>query len=397
MIADELDVFICYQEPSDRATAVAMAEGLRPLGFFIAGASFEREIPGDPSRLRAIDDAPDFILLLSAGTLQRLADPDADVSKEVAYALRQGRIVVPVCLPGVTVPKADALPADIRALASQPVVRFDPGRMRQSVALVAHSLSSDAEVEDRKLAKRARVAGWIVVTIFVGVVASFLIPAVYRLVTAPRPKPPLPPFSVSWTGVGQRTVDGRTETFDVEELTAVREGDTLKLIFSPSAKGFAYVVARSASGEVTVLFPGQTIRGASAVEAGRVYDVPSGGGWLPVGNPGGPAELFLIVSYDPLENLEELTEEPDARTTLSERAELLTSTMTGLMDGRHAAGVRYAKTRTGQSIDARLQVPSAADSGRVTTDDGAVVVRRLQARRGAISAAVEIRLQLPQS
>ncbi len=397
MTADELDVFICFRDPSDRATALAIAEGLRPLGFFVSDTSSEHDSPGDPARLRAIDDAPDFVVVLSAETLPHLADPDDGVRAEVAYALRRGRIVVPVCLPGVSVPKADALPDDIRALASQPVVRFDPNKMRTSVALVAHSLSSDAEVEERRLAKRARVAGWIVATIFAGVVASFAVPAVYRLVTAPRPKPPLPPFSVSWMGVGQRAVEGRAVAFDVVEQTAVQPGDRLKLMFSPSAKGFAYVVARAASGEVTVLFPAQTIRGASAVEAGRVYEVPPGSGWLTAGTPGAPDELFLIASYDPLENLEELTEEPDARTTLAERAELLTSTLTGLMDGRHASGVRYAKTRAGHGIDTRLEPPNAAVSGHVTLDDGAVVERSLSARRGAISAAVEIRLQVPQS
>jgi hypothetical protein len=397
MIADEHDVFIAFRDPFDRHTALTIADGLRALGFFVAAESLDPGQPAGPARVRAIEEAPDFVLVLSAETLAGIGDPDDVVRAEVAHALRHGRIVVPVCLPGITLPKADALPPDMRALANQPVVRFDPDRLRQSVALVAHSLSSDAEVEDRKLAKRARVAAWMVVTIFVGVVASFVVPAVYRTVTAPKPKPPLPPFSVSWAGVGQRSHDRRTEAFDVVEQTVVREGDRLKLIFSPSAKGFAYVVGRSASGEVSVLFPQQTIRGASAVDAGRVYDVPPGPAWLTVGIPGAPAELFLIASYDPLENLEELAEEPDPRTTLAERAELLASTVAGLMDGRHAAGVRYAKTRTGQSVDPRIESPAAAADARAILDDGAVVVRPLEAQRGAISVAVEIRLRAPQS
>jgi hypothetical protein len=67
------------------------------------------------------------------------------------------------------------------------------------------------------------------------------------------------------------------------------------------------------------------------------------------------------------------------------------------MDGRHAAGVRYAKTRTGQSVDPRIESPAAAGNARATLEDGAVVNRPLRPQRGAISAAVEIRLRVPQS
>ena len=56
-----------------------------------------------------------------------------------------------------------------------------------------------------------------------------------------------------------------------DEIAALRgdqAGDRLRVLVSPSADGYAYVLARNTLGEVSVLFPAAAMRGASRVRAG---------------------------------------------------------------------------------------------------------------------------------
>ena len=84
--------------------------------------------------------------------------------------------------------------------------------------------------------------------------------------------------------------------------------------------------------------------------AGTVYQAPGEGHWFTVDARAGLAAIYLIGGHDPLENLEELAEEADERTSPAARLELLSSTVAGLLDGRHAAVPRPVRTRRGREI-----------------------------------------------
>jgi hypothetical protein len=387
MPSPDFDVFVCCREPEGLDVARTLTAGLRALGFHVF---FEPRGngPGGEARRLAMEDAHDFVLIVTPGALRDVGAPDDPVRQEIAAAVRMNRVIVPVCLPGVRVPVAAELPEDIAAISAQPVTAYDPARVKTSVALVSHSLSSDATIEDRKLERRARVVAWFVGLVFTGVVAYFVVPPIYRLVAAPAAKQAVPPFVVSWAAVARHEDTGGVADLAAGQSVSGRE--RIKVWFSPSADGFAYVFARNARGEVSVLFPRHALRGAAGVKAGQVYEAPAADRWF---EPAGGAQtIFVVAGYDSLENFEELAEDQDNTTRASERRELLEDTWAGLVDGRHGATPRTPRTRTGNPVDSQLSPTAPAATLRHTLGDGTVIARPLTTQRGIISAAVEIRL-----
>jgi hypothetical protein len=388
----DVDVFVCCREQDQSDLAQTIAEGLSRLGFRVYASARMPGVARDDARLNAIEQAPDFVVMLTAGAAGGWADERDPMRLEIAHALRLGRIVVPVCLPGVRVPVADQLPPDLADLAGCARVVYDPARPGQSLALVAHSLSSDADLEDRKLMRWATWGGVLVAAILLAVVLRFTIPPVLRAVTTTKAPPALAPFAVSWSAVALRGAGSAPAVIDLVDGTAVMPGDRIKLLFRPSAAGFAYVLARTGDGTVSVLFPPAAMRGASAVLAERTYEAPAAAEWFGVGDGPGAMEVDIIAGYDSLENLEELAEDPGGELPHADRLELLISTLNGLLDGRHGLARGPLKTRSGRVIDRRLSPVPGPGKTVIATEAGAVVERVMRVEPGLISASVLLRL-----
>jgi hypothetical protein len=220
-------------------------------------------------------------------------------------------------------------------------------------------------------------------------VASRAVPAAVKWWNRPTAPPPLPRFVLYWAAYGQRTEGDRVTAFPVTDGSALAAGDQVRLAFAGGSDGYAYVVVRDAQGGVSTIFPGATVRGASRVRAGTLHEAPPGGRWLTVDERAGLSAIYLIAGHDPLENLEELAEETDAGTSPAARLELLSSTVAGLLDGRHAAVPRPIRTRRGREIAdeiAPARPPSAwpSLSGAATSP---------ATETGLVSAVVEIRVR----
>jgi hypothetical protein len=389
MPSPDFDVFVSCREPEGLDVARTLTDGLRALGFHVFFESRGDGSTGE-ARRQAMEDAHDFVLVVTPDTFEGVEAPDDPLAMELAEAVRLNRVIVPVCVSGVRMPSADRLPADIAVMASKPITVFDPTRVKTSVALVAHSLSSDASLDDRRLERRARAVAWFVGLVFTGVVAYFVLPPVFRALFTPPPKPAVAPFVVSWAASARE--QGTGGVVDVTDGRGVSARDTLKVWFSPSADGFAYVFARNARGEVSVLFPTQALRGAAGVKAGQVYEAPAANRWFEAGDS--PQTIVIVAGYDALENFEELAEDQDNAARASERRELLDDTVSGLVDGRHGATPRSPRTRSGHPVDTQLAPARPAAELRRTLADGTVIDRPMNAQRGIISAAVEVRLAL---
>jgi hypothetical protein len=125
------------------------------------------------------------------------------------------------------------------------------------------------------------------------------------------------------------------------------------------------------------------------VRAGILHEAPADGRWFTIDEHAGISAIYLIAGHDPLENLEELAEEADAGPSPAARMELLSSTVAGLLDGRHAAVPRPIRTRRGREIAdeiAPARPPSAwpSLSGAATSP---------ATETGLVSAVVEIRVR----
>jgi len=294
--------------------------------------------------------------------------------------------------PGDLDPLAGAGPPASPRLAPWQRITYDPGRRRESIAVLGYRLLSSSDVEERRLMQTAKQAFIAVGLILLAVVATKAVPALIDLWSRPTPKPPLPPFSVYSCAFGQRLEADRWAAFTPGEGGAVSGGDQVRLVFTPSADGFAYVVSKDVRGDVSVLYPTVTMRGASRVRAGTVYEVPAGGSWLPLDEQAGLDTIYLLAGYEPLENVEELVEEPDAYRNPTSRRELLGSTLAGLLDGRHASVQPPVRTRGGQAILESIPPGPGPLECSATLASSSVVRRRFTGQRGLVSALVEIRV-----
>jgi hypothetical protein len=188
--------------------------------------------------------------------------------------------------------------------------------------------------------------------------------------------------------------NGQWAAFPVTDGSAVAAGDRIRLAFSTGSDGYAYVVARNAKGALTLLFPGATVRGASRVRAGSIQQAPPGDQWFTVDAASGPAAIYLLAGHDPLENLEELAEDTDAGPSPAARLELLSSTIAGLLDGRHAAVARPIRSRQGREILDGLESEPPPRLWPAETGQAASGPHRPFVQTGLLSVVVEIGLRV---
>ena len=139
-------------------------------------------------------------------------------------------------------------------------------------------------------------------------------------------------------------------------------GDRFRVQFSPSAEGYAYVIVRNSRGELSVLFPAATMRGASRVRPHTIYEAPAGPGWFTVDPSAGIDTIYIVGGYDPLENLEEIVEDGEAELSAAARRDLLDSTVQGLADGRHGSVPSKTWTRSRDPIVRSLPIPAGPAS-----------------------------------
>ena len=289
----------------------------------------------DERRLALAEAVPDFLLLLTPATVDVMGGTGRGVHAEIVRAIATARNVVLVAPSDAPAPPARAFPVALSSLRAQKALAYNPDRLAESLSIIQHSLSSDTTVTDRHLMRRTRRL-FIGVAIFVLAAASLqIVPLLVKKLTKPKPLPPVAPFALYWAGFGQRVDASGTVGFPLVDGASLAGGDHVTVAFSPSADGYAYVIAKDTRGRVSVLFPAETMKGASRVRAGRTYRAPVESGWLTVDPQAGIDTIYVFAGYDLLQNLEELVEEPETPQNVAARGALVEQTVNGLIDGRH--------------------------------------------------------------
>ncbi len=331
----EFDAFLCCADPSGDDVVATVAGFLRRQGFrvFLEDRS-PTDVP-DERRLALAEAVPDFLLLLTRATVDVMGATGSGVHAEIARALATARNVILVAPSDAPAPPATAFPPAFSSLRAQKTLAYNPDRLAESLSIIQHGLSSDTTVTDRHLIRRTRRL-FIGVAIFVLVAASLqIVPLLVKKLTKPKPLPPVAPFALYWAGFGQRVDASGAVDLPLVDGASLAAGDHLTVAFSPSADGYAYVIAKDTRGRVSVLFPAETMKGASRVRAGRTYRAPVESGWLTVDPQAGIDTIYVFAGYDLLQNLEELVEEPETPQNVAARAGLVEQTVSGLIDGRH--------------------------------------------------------------
>ena len=393
MTGTDHDLYLCCRDDSDAAMVSEAAAGFARLGFRVLVSGRDPAAADAAARLEAIARIPDFVLLSAPapeGQADRVPDPRA---ADLAHAFKTRRNILVLADPSHRDPLAEAgLPGRPR-LAEWQRVAYNPARTRESIALVAHRLVSSSDIEDRTFMRRVKQATAAVVVLLAVAVSLRAVPAAVKWWNRPAPPPPLPKFAVYWTATGQHLRDGQWTAFPIADGSAVAPGERLRLTFSTGSDGHAYVVARDTQGGLDLLFPTATVRGASRVRAGALQQAPAGDQWFTVDAAAGLAAIYLVAGHDPLENLEELAEDADERTTPAARMELLSSTIAGLLDGKHTAVPRPIRSRKGREVVDDLAPEPPPRDWPAPTGSAAGAPPRPFVQAGLLSVVVEIRLR----
>ncbi len=387
--AGEYDVVVCDAEPRGSNLPETLAAGLARRRFRVFRAR-ERDA-GPQANLKVIEETPDFVLLLTPQSLELLRDPASRISEEVKHAVATERNIVPVHGPGFARPPDDPVTPDLADLEKRQPIKYSVRHTEQTIARIAHRLSSDAAVDERQMLRQAKLVGSFAGLVLVVLVAIAAVGVASRMLARKIDVRPLPPMRLAWSTFGQRNDAGRWTEFPVREGSTI-SGDQLRVAFSPSADGHAYVIGRDIRGNLNVLFPARSVRAESRVVAGRVYQAPADGSWLTVDEASGVERIYVIASYDPIENLESLVDERDEEATVAGAA-FFDGTLGGLLDGKHAGIVGRARTRSGRPIADNVEAAAAASSASVTLSNGTRITHTLVTQEGLISALAEIAIR----
>ncbi len=365
---------------------------------YLSRAGFRVFFETDPSsrpaveRLAVVASVSDFVLFIPPGGLGSPAAEGSQWHAEVSAALAAGLNVVRVSFAGEPADAAGAVPPGLAGLASQQAVTYDPDRLAESLSVIQHCLSTDSIVTDRHMMRRTKrwfiFAGLLVLVGF----SAQTIPILYREWATPKPPPPVAPMVLHWSAFAERDVAGVAEEFQIASGVRVKGGDRLRIALGTSADGFAYVIAKDTRGRVWVLFPGEALRGASRVRAGRTYHAPVASEWLTVDPEVGLDTVYVFASYDPLQNLEELIEEPETPETIGARRALVEQTIAGLLDGRHYPAGPKVWIRSTASIDQSLKPAPGPDSFSAALGTGKTVTHPATVVPGLVNALAEIKV-----
>ena len=144
---------------------------------------------------------------------------------------------------------------------------------------------------------------------------------------------------------------------------------------------------------MSVLFPADTLRGASRVRAGRAYQAPVESGWMTVDREAGIDTIYVFAGYDLLQNLEELVEEPETPQNTAGRGALVEATLNGLIDGRHYQFGRRPWVRNMQFIDQGLKPGPGPATFSVSFPGGTTETHPAIVQPGLASALAEIKVR----
>jgi hypothetical protein len=389
----EFDAFLCCVDPSGDEVVATVAGFLRRQGFrvFLEDRS-PTDVP-DERRLALAEAVPDFLLLLTRATVDAMGATGGGVHAEIGRALATARNVILVAPSDAPAPPATAFPPAFSSLRAQKTLAYNPDRLAESLSIIQHSLSSDTTVADRHLMRRTKRL-FIGAAIFVLAAASLqVVPAVIKELTKPKPLPPVAPFALYWSGFGQRADAGGAAAFPLVDGASLAGGDHVTVAFSPSGDGYAYVIAKDTRGRVSVLFPVETMKGASRVRAGRTYRAPVEPGWLTVDPQAGIDTIYVFAGYDLLQNLEELVEEPETPQNAATRGSLVEQTVNGLIDGRHYQFGRRPWIRNMQFVDQGLKPNPGPATFSASLPGGTSATQPAVVQPGLVSALVEIKVR----
>lgn len=114
------------------------------------------------------------------------------------------------------------------------------------------------------------------------------------------------------------SIHRREETGDyieVDQDTRFHTGDRIRVVVESNDAGYLYVVQQGTSGRWQTLFPSEEVGGGNnKIERGQSYTLPAPGAVFTMRPPAGTERLFLVLSRQPVTDIEKLIYSLEDRT-----------------------------------------------------------------------------------
>jgi len=137
------DVFISYRRATDSQTARLIRSELQHRGYKVF-LDVDDLRPGhfDEALLNRIEEAKNFILILSEGALERCANPDDWMRREILCALSKKKTIIPIMMPGFNFPTAGEISSELQPLLVHHSIRYSHDFFDAMIEKIAVFLSS---------------------------------------------------------------------------------------------------------------------------------------------------------------------------------------------------------------------------------------------------------------
>lgn len=120
------------------------------------------------------------------------------------------------------------------------------------------------------------------------------------------------PLGLRYTVQKRNESGGYTE---VDQDTRFRTGDRVRVVVESNDTGYLYVVQQGTSGKWETLFPSEHFEGGSnRIDRGQPYTLPAPGAVFAMRPPAGADRMFIVLSRQPLQDMEKLIYSLEDRT-----------------------------------------------------------------------------------
>jgi hypothetical protein len=137
------DVFISYRRATDSQTARLIRSELQHRGYKVF-LDVDDLRPGhfDEALLNRIEEAKNFILILSEGALERCAKSDDWMRKEILCALSKKKTIIPIMMPGFNFPTPEEISSELQPLLVHHSIRYSHDFFDAMIEKIAVFMSS---------------------------------------------------------------------------------------------------------------------------------------------------------------------------------------------------------------------------------------------------------------
>lgn len=118
-----------------------------------------------------------------------------------------------------------------------------------------------------------------------------------------------PPITFLWSSAA---ITGAPDDRKLIELTSdsiLYSGDKFKMMFEATERCYVYIVFKGSDDKILMLHPEKFKSNSHPPKENKTVFIPSEHGWFTLDTKPGTETLYVIVSFDPLSNLEALLEQ----------------------------------------------------------------------------------------